>query len=80
MSLGGFLMGLLDVVLYCAIVIFIAYCILWALSFFGIALEGNVYKWGRIIVGLICLIAIVGFLLSVLGMGGSGYTPHFFHR
>jgi hypothetical protein len=54
-------------------VILIAYAILWALRFFGVDVDGNVLKWGKIVVGLICLIVIVGFLLSLLG--GAAYHP-----
>jgi len=68
MAIGSVLIGFLNVVLYCAIVVFIAFCILWAFKIFGIAIDPDVLKWGKIIVGLICLIVIVSWLLSLLGL------------
>lgn len=77
MSAAGILLGFLNAALTCTIIIFIAFVIVWVLKWMGIAIDGMVYKWGQIIVGLLCLIVIVGWLLSLLG-GGVGYTPHFF--
>jgi hypothetical protein len=77
--MSGVLLGFLQMLLYCAIVIFIAFCIAWAWQFFIGPLDPNVYKWGRIIVGLLCIIAFVVWLLSLLG-GGVGYAPHFLGR
>jgi hypothetical protein len=77
--MSGVLLGFLQMLLYCAIVIFIAVCIAWAWQTFIGPLDPNVYKWGRIIVGLLCLIAFVVWLLSLLG-GGVGYAPHFLGR
>lgn len=72
------LISFLNLLLYIAIVLFIAYIILWVIqSWFGIAIDGNVLKFGQIIVALICLIAIVVWLSGVLG-GGPG-LPTFFH-
>lgn len=75
------IIALLEVVLYCAIVVFIAFCILWVLKIAGYPPDENMMKWGRIIVMLLCLIAIIGFLISVSGLGGPGfYYPHIFLR
>jgi hypothetical protein len=41
----------------------------------GWSIDANVYKFGKIIVGLLCLIAIVVWIASVLGLG-VGF-PHF---
>ena len=73
------LISLLNLLLYIAIIIFIAYVILWVVrDWFSIAIDGNVLKFGKIIVALICLIAIVIWLTGVLG-GGIG-LPHFWGR
>lgn len=77
MSAGAVLLGFLNVALTCAIIIFIAFVIVWVLNWMGVGIDGMVYKWGQIIVGLLCLIVIVSWLLSLLG-GGVGYAPHFF--
>lgn len=69
-NIGGVLLGFLNVLLTCAIVVFIAFCILWALKIFGIGPDPDVLKWGKVIVGLICFIVIIGWLLSLLGVGG----------
>ena len=70
--LGSFL----NLLLYLAIILLIAYVILWVVrDWFGIAIDGNVLKFAKIVVGLICLIAIIGWLASVLG--GASF-PHIF--
>ena len=70
------LISFLNLLLYIAIIIFIAWVIVWVLTtFIGIAIDGNVLKWGKIIVGLLCLIAVVIWLSSVLG--GASF-PHIF--
>ena len=71
------LVSFLNLLLYLAIVIFIAYALVWVFTWFtGRPIDANVYKFGQIIVGLICLIAIVVWLSGVLGLGGPG-LPHF---
>ena len=73
----GILISFLNLLLYIAIIIFVAYAIVWVIQgFMGWTIDGNVYKFGQIIVGLLCLIAIVVWLSGVLG-GGVG-LPHFF--
>jgi hypothetical protein len=70
------LVSFLNLLLYLAIILFVAYVILWVVrDWFGIAIDANVLKFGKIIIGLICLIAIVIWLAGVLG-GGPG-LPHF---
>jgi uncharacterized membrane protein (DUF485 family) len=72
----GILISFLELLLYIAIIIFVAYCIVWLItSFMGWSIDANVYKFGKIIVGLLCLIAIVVWIASVLGLG-VGF-PHF---
>ena len=77
MSISAVLIGGLNVALTCAIIIFVAVCIVWAFGWFGVGIDPMVYKIGKIIVGLMCLIVIVSWLLSLLG-GGVGYSPHIF--
>jgi hypothetical protein len=72
----GILISFLNLMLYLAIIIFVAYVIVWVIrGFFGWPIDPNVYKFGQIIVALLCLIAIVVWLAGVLG-GGVG-LPHF---
>lgn len=72
----GILISFLNLLLYLAIIIFVAYCIVWLIrGFMGWQIDANVYKFGQIIVGLLCLIAIVTWLAGVLGLGGG--LPHF---
>jgi hypothetical protein len=74
----GILISFLNLVLYIAIILFVAYVILWVVrDWFSIAIDANVLKFAKIIVGLICLIAIVVWLAGVLG-GGAG-LPTFWH-
>jgi ABC-type dipeptide/oligopeptide/nickel transport system permease subunit len=71
------LISFLNLLLYIAIIVFIAFVIVWVLtSFLGVSIDANVMKWGRIIVALICAIAVFIWLAGVLG-GGTG-LPHFF--
>jgi uncharacterized membrane protein (DUF485 family) len=71
------LISFLNLLLYIAIVILIAFGIRWLITYvLGWSLDANIEKWGRIIVVLICVIAIVIWLSGVLG-GGVG-LPHFF--
>lgn len=71
------LISFLNLLLYIAIICFVAYVIVWVITgFFGWGIDANVYKFGQIIVALIILIAIVVWLSSVLGLGGS--FPHLF--
>lgn len=64
----GLLISFLYLLLYIAIVICIAYVILWVVrDWFGIAIDPMVMKFAKIIVGLICLIVIVVWLASALG-------------
>jgi hypothetical protein len=74
----GILISFLNLMLYIAIILLIAYVILWVVrDWFNIAIDANVMKFAKIVVGLICLIAIVVWLSGVLG-GGVG-LPTFWH-
>ena len=66
------LISFLNLLLYIAIIILIAFGIRWLLvSFMGVNIDANVDKWARIVVGLLCVIAVVVWLAGVLG-GGTG--------
>jgi hypothetical protein len=70
------LISFLELMLYIAIICLIAYVILWVITgFFGWSIDANVLKFGKIIVALLCLIAVVVWLSSVMGLGGG--FPHF---
>jgi hypothetical protein len=73
------LISFLYLLLYIAIIIVIAYAIRWLITgFLGWPIDPMVYKWAQIIVGLLCIIAIVVWLAGVLG-GGVG-LPHLTFR
>jgi len=66
------LISFLYLLLYIAIIVFIAFAIRWLIvTFLGWSIDPNIDKWGRIIVGLLCIIAIVVWLSGVLGVGGG---------
>lgn len=70
------LISFLNLLLYIAIILLIAYAIRWVITgFLGWTIDAMVYKWATIIVGLLCIIAIVVWVAGVLG-GGPG-LPHF---
>jgi hypothetical protein len=67
--------------LYIAIVIFIAFCIVWLITkFMGWPIDPDVYKWGKIIVGLLCIIAVLVWLSGLLGFGPGIPQPHLTYR
>jgi hypothetical protein len=73
----GILISFLELLLYLAIIILVAFAIKWVITgFLGWPIEPNVYKWAQIVVGLLCIIAIVVWLAGVVG-GGPGLLPHF---
>jgi hypothetical protein len=70
------LISFLNLLLYLAIIILVAYAIRWVITgFLGWPIDPMVYKWAQIIVGLLCIIAIVVWVAGVVG-GGPG-LPHF---
>jgi hypothetical protein len=72
MALGGVLLSFLYLLLYIAGVCIVAYVIVWLITgFLGWSIDANVYKWGQIFVGLLIIIAIVAWILSVVGVGGG---------
>lgn len=69
MAIGSIFIGFLMALLYCAIVILIAFAFVWAMRVvFGIEIDGNVMKWGKVVVGLICVIILLTWLLGALGV------------
>lgn len=72
------IISFLYLLLYIAVIVFIAFAIRWLIvTFLGWAIDPNVEKWGRIIVGLLCLIAVAVWLFGVLGLGGGlPYLPY----
>jgi hypothetical protein len=78
MALGGVLLSFLYLLLYIAGVCIVAYLIVWLITgFLGWSIDANVYKWGQIFVGLLIVIAIVAWILSVVGVGGGPlYFPY----
>jgi uncharacterized membrane protein (DUF485 family) len=70
------LVSFLNLLLYIAIVVLIAFLIRWLITgLLGWSIDANVEKWGRVVVILICAIAVVLWLSGLLG-GGVG-LPHF---
>ena len=76
--MGGILISFLYLLLYIAGICLVAYLIVWLITgFLGWSIDANVYKWGQIFVGLLIVIAIVAWALSVFGAGGGPlYFPH----
>jgi hypothetical protein len=67
-AMGAIIIGFLYALLYCAIVILIAFLFVWGMRFIGVSIDGQVYKWGQVVVGLICVIILVSWLLGALGV------------
>ena len=74
------LISFLYLLLYIAVIILVAFAIRWLItSFLGWPIDPMVYKWAQIIVGLLCIIAIVVWIAGVVG-GGGVLLPHFSYR
>lgn len=61
------LIGFLYLCLHIAIIVLVAYCTVWLLKWLGVAIDGNVYKVGQVIVVLLIVIAIVSWLTGAAG-------------
>jgi hypothetical protein len=72
----GLFISFLYLLLHIAIILLIAYAIVWVCNLFGLAIDGNVYKMGKIVVMLLCIIAVVVWLFGALG-GLGAWTPTF---
>jgi hypothetical protein len=70
------LVSFLYLLLYIAIIILVAYAIKWVITgFLGWPIDAMVYKWAQIVIGLLCIIAVLVWISGVLGLGGG--PPHF---
>lgn len=69
--IGSLVIGFLTALLYCAIIILIAFAFVWGMRIIGVNIDGEVYKWGKIVIGLLCIIVMVTWLLGALGLAGS---------
>lgn len=76
----GVLISFLNLLLYIAIVLFVAYALVWLFTWFtNRPVDANVYKAGQAIVALICLIAICVWLSGLMGYS-SGLPPFWAYR
>ena len=66
MSIGGLLIGLLNIVLVCAVLILIGALVAWFASMAGYPIPGNIQKIFLLIVALVAIIMLVGMLLGVM--------------
>jgi hypothetical protein len=72
------LISFLNLLLYLAIILLIAYGVRWVfIGFLKWEIDPDVYKWATIVVGLICIIAIAVWLSGLFG-GGPG-LPRFWY-
>jgi len=76
MSAAVLLLGFLNMILDCAITILVAFILVWICTAAGYPPSADVMKWGKIVVGLICLIIIVSWLLSLTGVLGAPLSFH----
>jgi cytochrome bd-type quinol oxidase subunit 2 len=72
----GLLISFLYLCLHIAIIIFVAYGIVWLFKWLGKPIDADVYKWGQIIVVLLIIIAVVVWLVGVFPPMGYGLTIH----
>lgn len=78
--MGGILIGFLYALLYCAITVLVAFAIVWAFKWVtNHDIDPDVKKWGTIVISLICVIILVTWLLTALGIlvGGPYFGPRF---
>jgi hypothetical protein len=61
--------------LYIACVILVAFGLRWLIEgFMGWKIDADVEKWARVVVGLLCIIAVLIWLAGIFGMGPG--LPH----
>jgi len=75
MSLGGILLGIINVAIVVAILLLIGAISLWFCSWMGIAVPGNVQKGYIAVVALIALYLIVALLLGIPSIRIIGALP-----
>jgi len=72
----GIIISFLYLLLHLAIILFVAFVLLWLITsdqVMGLKLDANILKWGRVIVILLCVIAVALWLFSLLGYGPGLY-------
>lgn len=75
-AMESILVSLIYLLIHIAVIIFVAFVIVWLFKIFGVAIDADVYKWGKIIVMLLVILAVVVWLFSLLGYGpGLMYGP-----
>ena len=65
MSLGGILLGLVNVAIVAAILVLIGLVAIWIFNWLGFQVPAQVQKVYMIIVALICLYMIIALLLGI---------------
>ena len=65
MSLGGILLGLINIAIYVAILVLIGLIVVWFASWMGFAIPENVQRIYMVIVALIALYMIIALLLGM---------------
>ena len=79
MSAASFLLGLIDVIINCVIIVLVAFTVVWLLGLIGFPPSADMMKWGKILVLLLCVAIVLAWLLSLVGLGGGfNRAPHFF--
>jgi hypothetical protein len=69
------LISFLYLLLYIAVIILVAFAIKWVIEvFMNVTISGDVLKWAKAVVGLLCLIVVAVWLAGVLGAGPG--LPH----
>lgn len=64
MSLGGMLLGVINIAIYIAVLVLIGYIVLWFAGMLGFPIPAIVQKLYMLIVGLVALYLIVQLLLG----------------
>ena len=66
MSLGGLVLGVINIAIVIAIFVLVGYVILWlAQLIFGVAIPANIQKFYMVVVGLYALYLIVALLFGL---------------
>jgi len=66
------LISFLYLLLHIAVILLVAFGIVWLVKWiFGISIDPEVYKWGKIVVVLLIVITIVVWVAGVMGYGSG---------